>query len=310
MSRVVIVSGASSGFGAMTVRELALAGHRVYAGMRAMDGRNAPAAEDARAFAREHGVDLRPVELDVSDQASVDAAVARIAEESERIDVVVHNAGHMVLGPTEAFTVEQLAEVYDVNVLSTQRLNHAVLPILRAQEDGLLVWVGSSSSRGGTPPYLGPYFAAKAAEDALAVGCAVEVARFGIDTVIVVPGSYTTGTNHFAHAGRAARAEIAAAYEDRYPGLMDDVSARLAELAPADADPREIAVEIARVVGLPRGERPFRVVIDPADDGAARVFALGDAVRREFYERMRMQDLLSPADTGVPATTAAQGENR
>ena len=299
MPNVVIVSGASSGFGAMTVRELALAGHRVYAGMRALDGRNAPAAEDARAFAREHGVDLRPVELDVSDQASVDAAVARIAEESERIDVVVHNAGHMVLGPTEAFTVDQLAEVYDVNVLSTQRLNHAVLPILRAQEAGLLVWVGSSSSRGGTPPYLGPYFAAKAAEDALAVGYAVEVARFGIDTVIVVPGSYTTGTNHFAHAGHAARAEVASAYEDRYPGLMADVSARLAELAPADADPREIAVEIARVVGLPRGERPFRVVIDPADDGAARVFELGDAVRREFYERIRMPDLLSPTGTGI-----------
>jgi NAD(P)-dependent dehydrogenase (short-subunit alcohol dehydrogenase family) len=304
VSKVVIVSGASSGFGAMTVRRLALAGHRVYAGMRALGTRNAPAAREARDFAEQHGVDLRPIELDVSDQASVDAAVARIADESDGIDVVVHNAGHMVLGPTEAFTVEQLAAAYDVNVLSTQRLNHAVLPILRAQEEGLLVWVGSSSSRGGTPPYLGPYFAAKAAEDALAVGYAVEVARFGIDTVIVVPGSYTTGTNHFAHAGRAERDDIASAYEDRYPGLMEDVSARLAELAPDDADPEEVAAEIARVVDLPRGSRPFRIVIDPADDGAARVFELGDAVRREFYERIRMQDLLAPTDT------TTQGETR
>jgi NADP-dependent 3-hydroxy acid dehydrogenase YdfG len=77
-----------------------------------------------------------------------------------RVDrlVVVHNAGHMVLGATEAFTPEQLAAVYDTNVLSTQRVNRAVLPHLRAQGDGLLVWVGSSSTRGGTPPYLAPYF--------------------------------------------------------------------------------------------------------------------------------------------------------
>jgi NAD(P)-dependent dehydrogenase (short-subunit alcohol dehydrogenase family) len=89
-----------------------------------------------------------------------------------RLDVVVHNAGHMVLGPTEAFTIEQIAEVYDTNVLSTQRVNRAALPHLRAQGDGLLMWIGSTSTRGGTPPYLAPYFAAKAAEDSLAVSYA------------------------------------------------------------------------------------------------------------------------------------------
>ena len=72
--------------------------------------------------------------------------------------------------------------------MSTQRVNRAVLPHLRAQGDGLLVWVGSTSTRGGTPPYLAPYFAAKAAEDSLAVSYAAELARFGIDTTIVVPG--------------------------------------------------------------------------------------------------------------------------
>ncbi len=81
-------------------------------------------------------------------------------------------------------------EVYDTNVLSTQRVNRAVLPHLRARGDGLVVWVGSSSSRGGTPPYLGPYFAAKATEDALAVSYAAELSRFGISTTTaaVVPG--------------------------------------------------------------------------------------------------------------------------
>src|SRR5882762_5810009 len=234
--KIVLVTGASSGFGAMTVRALADAKHVVYAGMRDIGDRNAAAAEAARRYAGEHGVTLRPVEMDVSDQASVDGAVAAVVAESCRIDVVIHNAGHMVLGPTEAFTPEQLAAVYDTNVLSTQRVNRAALPTLRARRDGLIIWVGSSSSRGGTPPYLAPYFAAKAAEDALAVSYAAELARFGIDTTIVVPGAFPTGTNHYAHAGRPADATIEQEYEQLYAGIMEEIPARQAKMAPADAD--------------------------------------------------------------------------
>ncbi len=160
----VLVTGASCGFGAMSAQALADAGHTAYAGIRDTTGRNASAVEDAGAYAREHGVDLRTVELDVGDQASVEAGIAAVLADGA-LDVVVHNAGHMVLGPAEAFTPEQLAEVYDVNVLSTQRVSRAVLPHMRERGTGLLVWVGSSSTRGGTPPYLAPYFAAKAAED-------------------------------------------------------------------------------------------------------------------------------------------------
>jgi NAD(P)-dependent dehydrogenase (short-subunit alcohol dehydrogenase family) len=291
----IVITGASSGFGAMTARALADAGHTVHAGIRDTAGRNAPAVADATAYATEHGVDLRPVEMDVSDQASVDAAIAGIVAGGARLDVIIHNAGHMVLGPAEAFTPEQLAQVYDTNVLSTQRVNRAALPHLRAQGDGLLVWVGSSSTRGGTPPYLAPYFAAKAAEDALAVSYAAEVARFGIDTTIIVPGAFTSGTNHFAHAGHAADTAVADAYEVHYAGLMDQVSARLAELAPADADPTEVARAIVRVVDLPKGQRPFRVHIDPSEDGAEVVNAVGDRIRSEFYHRVALSDLLHPA---------------
>ena len=295
MSKNIVVTGASSGFGAMAVRALGDAGHRVYAGMRNTTGRNAAAVGALAEYAKSHSVDISAVEMDVTDQESVDAAVKQMVEESGHLDVIVHNAGHMVLGPAEAFTPEQLVEVYDINVLSTQRVNRAVLPHLRERGDGLLVWVGSSSSRGGTPPYLAPYFAAKAAEDALAVSYAAELARFGIDTTIIVPGSFTTGTNHFAHAGHAADAEVAAAYDARYAGLMDQVAARLAELAPSNADPTEVARQIARVVDLPKGERPFRVHIDPADDGAERVNQLGDQVREEFYHRIGLTDLLTPS---------------
>ena len=83
----------------------------------------------------------------------------------------------MVFGAAEAFTPEQLLEVYDTNVLSTQRVNRAALPQLRKQKKGLVLWVGSTSTRGGTPPYLSPYFAAKAAMDALAVSYAAELNR-------------------------------------------------------------------------------------------------------------------------------------
>ncbi|MEV8427177.1 SDR family oxidoreductase [Streptomyces chartreusis] len=294
MPSVVLVTGASSGFGALTARALADAGHTVYGGIRQTTGRNAPAVADARSYADEHGVALRTVELDVSSQESVDAGVARVVAEAGRVDVVVHNAGHMVLGPTESFTPEQIAEIYDTNVLSTQRVNRAVLPGMRERRDGLLLWVGSSSTYGGTPPYLGPYFGAKAAMDHLAKSYAVELSRFGIDTAIVVPGSFTSGTNHFAHAMHPADTATAEAYDAFYAGLMDDVGKALAALSPADADVREVARAIVRIVDTPKGERPFRTTIDPADDGSERVSDVADAVRADFYERIGMADLLAP----------------
>jgi NAD(P)-dependent dehydrogenase (short-subunit alcohol dehydrogenase family) len=294
MPKTILITGASSGFGALSARALADAGHTVYAGMRETEGRNSPLVGSARRYATEHDVDLRTVELDVSSQKSVDSAVEAVLSEQGSLDVLLHNAGHMVTGPTEAFTTEQLAEVYDTNVLGTQRLNRAALPHLRAQRHGLLVWVGSTSTRGGTPPYLAPYFAAKAGMDALAVSYAGELARFGIETTIVVPGSFTSGTNHFAHSGRPADERVIAEYEPLYPRLMDQVAQRLAEQAPADADPADVAKAIVDVVGMPHGKRPFRVHIDPADDGAAVVNAVADRIRTEFLTRIGLEDLLHP----------------
>lgn len=295
MSKVILISGASSGFGALTARLLADAGHTVYAGMRDVNGRNAEAAKAAADYSVEHGVDLRSVELDVSSEQSVAAAVAAVRAQSDHVDVLIHNAGHMVTGPAEAFTPEQLAALYDTNVLGTQRLNRAALPHMRERGDGLLVWVGSSSSRGGTPPYLAPYFAAKAAMDALAVSYQGELARFGIETSIVVPGSFTRGTNHFAHSGHPADQDIVEDYETRYAGLMEQVSEKLAEIEPEWADATDVARAIVTVVDTEKGRRPFRVHIDPSDDGAAVVFAVGDRIRADFLRRIGLGDLLHPA---------------
>jgi NAD(P)-dependent dehydrogenase (short-subunit alcohol dehydrogenase family) len=295
MSNVILITGASSGFGALTARALAHAGHTVYASMRETEGRNAPAVAEVARYAAEHGVDLRTVELDVSNEASVEAGVARIVADNSRLDVIVHNAGHMSFGPAEAFTPEQFSQLFDINVLSTQRVNRAALPQLRKQGRGLVVWVSSSSTRGGTPPYLSPYFAAKAAMDSLAVSYSTELARWGIETSIVVPGAFTKGTNHFVHSGRPADSVRAAEYEEGpYAGVAEKALGGLAALEPADADVADVAKAIVAVVDAPFGKRPFRVHIDPSQDGAEIVNGVADRVRAEMYRRIGLEDLLSP----------------
>lgn len=295
MKEIIVITGASSGFGALAARLLARAGHMVYAGMRETEGRNAAQVEAAKVFAREHAVDLRAVEMDVQSDASVDKAIAAIVQEQHRLDTVIHNAGHMVFGPAEAFTPEQLAELYDVNVLSTQRVNRAALPVLRKQGRGLVVWVSSSSTRGGTPPYLAPYFAAKAGMDALAVSYAGELARWGIETSIIVPGAFTKGTNHFAHAGAPADMARATEYASGPTADIPTVAMKgLAALEPSDADAAAVAEAIARVVDMPFGRRPFRVHIDPSQDGAEIVNGVADRVRAELLRRIGLADILHP----------------
>jgi NAD(P)-dependent dehydrogenase (short-subunit alcohol dehydrogenase family) len=289
--QIILVTGAGTGIGKLSARSLAEAGHVVYASMRDIAGRNAPRAAELRALAAAKGLELHPLELDVLSQDSADAAAATIVREQGQLDVVMQNAGHLVVGPTEAFTPEEIVKVFDTNVLGAQRVNRAVLPYLRRQESGLMLWISSTTTKGGFPPFMGPYGAAKAAMDSLAVTLAYEIARFGIETSIVVPGAFTRGTDHFPSAGKPADAATAAAY-GRYDGLMDQIGAKLSALTPEHADPQAVADEIVRIVGLPAGQRPMRPVIDFVDDGAAEVFEVSERVRIEFAHRIGMADLL------------------
>lgn len=295
MKQIILITGASSGFGLLTARALADAGHTVYASMRDIGDRNAAQAEAVLKEAKERNVDLRVVELDVTSDASADAAIEQILKRDGRLDVLVHNAGHMVFGPAEAFTAEQYAQLYDVNVLGTQRVNRAALPAMRRQGRGLLLWVSSSSTRGGTPPLLAPYFAVKAAMDSLAVSYAGELTRWGIETSIMVPGAFTKGTNHFAHAGKPADTAREAEYmEGPYAGMPEKILQGLAALEPADADAAEVARRMVEVVDMPFGKRPFRVHVDPSQDGAEIVNGVADRVRRELFWRAGFEDLLQP----------------
>jgi NAD(P)-dependent dehydrogenase (short-subunit alcohol dehydrogenase family) len=132
--------------------------------------------------------------------------------------------------------------------------------------------------------------------DSLAVTYAGELARWGIETSIVVPGAFTKGTNHFPHAGAPADRERADEYDNGpYAGLPEVVRQGLIGLEPEDSDVNEVAKAIVAVVDAPFGRRPFRVHVDPSQDGAEVVNGVADRVRNEFLRRVGLEDLLRPA---------------
>ncbi len=292
---VIFISGASSGFGALTAKALSKAGHTVYGGMRGLERESLKAAAEAREYSQSVPGEIVPVELNVVLDSSVDSAVARVEREQGKLDVLIHNAGHMTFGPLEAFTPEQLLDIYNINAVGPHRINRAALPILRKQGKGYVIWVGSSSTRGGKPPYLGPYFAAKAGMDGLAESYANELARWGIETTILVPGAFQKGTNHFANAAAPADKRVAAEYDDGpYHGIGNAIHLGLASLEPPDANVDAVAQAIAGVVALPFGKRPFRVHVDPSNDGAEIVNGVADRMRVELLKKIGLGDLLKP----------------
>jgi len=294
MHKIILVTGASNGIGKMTCQELALAGHTVYASMRKTDTRNANRMREVETFASERKINLRAIDLDVSSSDSAISAVESIVSQNGRLDVVVHNAAKIVYGPAEAFTPEQLAELYDTNILSTQRVNRAALPYLRKQGQGLLIWVSSSSARGGAAPFLGLYASSKAGMDALALNYAGELARWGIETTIIVPGSL--GADHYIRSGRPRDLSRAEEYADGPTGDVSEIALKgLASLCPGEPNPQRVATAIAKVIDAPFGQRPLRVHFDPDDDGAAIVDGVADRARAELLRRIGLADILKPA---------------
>ncbi|GLY30777.1 SDR family NAD(P)-dependent oxidoreductase [Kineosporia sp. NBRC 101731] len=283
---VVLITGSSTGIGNLTAKTLARAGHTVFASMRGIDARNAGVTAQFHELAEKEGLDLHVVELDVTSQASADAAVKAVVEQAGRLDVVVQNAGHLYVGYVEAFTDQDLTHLIDINAVGAHRVNRAALPYLRAQRSGTLLYVGSTIIV-TTPPFLGPYVASKAAFDALAVVTSYEAAQFGIETSIVMPGAITQGTSHFPNASRASDAEVSAAYAFLDPLVARNEEATASLMQPdIDQDPQVVADEISRVLGLPRGHKPFRSVVDFTAAGVDHVMAFSDLTREAFVTRM------------------------
>lgn len=266
MTLVAPVTRASSGSGRMIAHDPAAAGHAAHASMRDVVGRNAGTAGGNGGRARERGGDLRSIALDVRDDASIAAAVEAVVAGHGRIDVPVQDAGPMVHGPSEASIADQLARLTAIDALGARRVARAAAPHMRAARGGLVAWIASGSAAGGVPPLLGRCFAAKAGLDALAVCHARGLAASASKRRWSCPGACTTGTDR--------------------PGLRS-----------GGGRPRGARHRRARP-----GERPFRTVIDPADDGAAVGFPVIDRVRPEFLHRIGRAD---PPHPTRPATSAA-----
>ena len=263
MSKIILVAGASSGLGRATARALASAGDTAYTGVAPTSGRLSGGPAEVDGFARGHASRLRAVTLDTADQRSVSAAVARITAEAGRIDVVIHTMGPVPRGPVESFTPYQLAQMYDAHVLSTQRVNRAVLPQMRERRDGLLVWVVSSGDYADSAPYLALHSEAVMAIGHLGASYARELTGFGIETTIVDSGSLTPDTERHQRMVYPDDADTVRAYEGTYPGLVDRADAILADAAVTDGHAMQTARAIAGVVASPKGSRPLRIAVGP-----------------------------------------------
>ncbi|GAA3967756.1 SDR family oxidoreductase [Actinomadura viridis] len=291
---VTLITGAATGIGNVTARRLAGDGHTVYASMRDPAGRDADHAAELRDLAVRDGVDLRVVELDVTGERSAEAAVATILDDAGRLDVVVHNAGHLCVGYVEAFTPEDIEDLFDVNAIGAHRVNRAVLPHMRERRAGTLLYVGSTIGV-TTPPFLGPYVASKVAFDALAVVTSYETNPFGIETTIVMPGAITQGTQHFPNAGRAGDTAVAQAYAMLDPLVARNEAATESLFVPGvEPSPVPVADEIARILALPFGDKPMRSVVDFTDSGVEEVNEIARQTREGFVTRMGFGELLRP----------------
>jgi NAD(P)-dependent dehydrogenase (short-subunit alcohol dehydrogenase family) len=261
MSTVVLITGASTGFGRDAAQTLARRGHHVFATMRDIKGRNAEHRESLERFADLEELRLQVLELDVTSEESVQNAVGGALQAAGHLDVVINNAGVAALGVTEAYTPEQFQHVFDVNVLGVVRVNRAVLPSMRQRRTGLLIHVSSGAGR-VTVPAMAAYCASKYGLEALADAYRYELLPFGIDCVLVEPGIYRTPI--FDRVILPADEKCLASYGNAAAFADSVLGTFKAAIGAPDAPGTEEVVEtFVRLIEMAPGERPFRTVVSP-----------------------------------------------
>ena len=294
--QVVLVTGAGSGIGRAIALSLARAGHLVYASMRDVRRKNRERAHALLQLAREESLHLQVLELDVLCEVGCQAAVNQILAEHGHLDVVVNNAGMLMTGVTEAFSIDQVARIIDTNALSWLRVNRAALPAMRRQGSGLLMYVGSTTAR-LHEPFLGPYIASKVAGDALAEVLGMEVRPSGIESVTLVPGAFTSGTEHFAHADEPEHLAIQQQYGE-LPGRVATLRERLDAIDAGNGGALDVSAvgrAAVEVVAMPHGRRPSRVVVDGQRKGTEDIDAVYHEKQVAFLQKMGLRDLAPPA---------------
>ncbi len=280
---VVLITGCSTGFGRVMAETLARRKYRVYAGMRNIDGKNAANANELKSLAQRESLNLRAVELDVNDDASVDCVMNEVMSEAARIDVLVNNAGLSIRGLSEAVTVEQMRKIFETNVFAVQRMNRAVLPHMRKRGSGLLVHISSQAGR-VVIPCFGVYGASKFALEALAESYQYELAGEGIESISVQPGAYATAITQ--NADKAADEQRAAAYG---PGA--EIPQTLLANLGKRGDPQEVADAVLKLLEMAPGTRPLRTAVGVAGDFVPRVNSFTDKIQEALLRAFGLSAL-------------------
>jgi NAD(P)-dependent dehydrogenase (short-subunit alcohol dehydrogenase family) len=290
MNTVILITGTSTGFGRTAVATLAERGYKVFATMRDIEGRNAATTRELRSLAKAKSWNVEVLEMDVANEASVNQAVQKALHHAGRIDVVINNAGIAALGITEAYTVEQFQQVFDVNLLGVVRVNRAVLPSMRRQHSGLLIHLSSGMGRVVVPGFAA-YAASKFALEALADAYRFELSAFGVESVLVEPGMHRTPIleKFLAPADQARVAEYGSTADaiDRVKSVFDQ--ARTAQETP----PPELVVEaFVRLIETPAGERQFRTVPTPSSQRLLEPYnALAASLRETVAKNYKVPEL-------------------
>src|SRR6056297_2382366 len=252
--RTIVITGASSGFGAAAVRAFAERGDRVWGTMRDAEGRNAAKKAELEAYAPA----ITIAEMDVTSDASVAEGFASILAVGP-VDILINNAGIMYIGMTEAYSVGQAAEQMDTNYFGAIRAMQAVLPSMRAAGRGLIVNTSSIAGRVSVP-FFGTYCATKHALEAYSQSLRYEVAPFGIDVALVEPGPFPS--NLLAAGKPPARADVLSSYGElgQVPATM---IAGFAEMLASDAapDPQLVVDAYMALADAAPGKRPTRTVV-------------------------------------------------
>ncbi len=275
--QVVLITGSSTGFGRLFTNTLARKGHTVFATMRDPGGRNAKNASEIRALAEKDSLPIHVLEMDVTDDASVERAVDAAVAKAGRIDVAINNAGYYLSGLEETVTTEQAQRLMDTNFLGPVRVNRAVLPHMRRQRSGVLVHISSGAGR-VVLPSAGFYCASKFALEALAEAYSYELAAQGIESVIVQPGQYETPV--FGNTVRGADEARTNTY-----GAVKEIPAKVnAALSSTAGNAQEVADLVLRIIETPAGEKKLRYFVSPQDFGVDEINAVSKQVQDKLLE--------------------------
>ncbi len=237
ISRAVLITGCSTGIGRATALRLVKAGHRVYASARRLESIADLAASGCELLA-----------LDVCDEASMQAAVARVEGAEGAVGALINNAGYGSEGPIEEVSMEEVRRQFETNVFGLLRLTQLALPRMRAQRWGRIVNISSMGGR-LTLPGGGAYHATKYALEALSDALRFEVRGSGIDVVVVQPGPIKTEFGNTAVAKVDAIAAASPDYAAFRAALTQQIrNAYEGPLAALAAEPDAVAKAIEKAI--------------------------------------------------------------